>query len=253
MILLPLLLAASASAQPKLGVERVLSETRALGLGVPAFAAIDVPPAAPSAPADSELVPAGLWAALAPPDGAVLAWLGQRVPGLDLSAVRELPPEAAEAIFARGAARGTTPIDLFTDRGFRGREVFYIPRAAVERVFSVYEVRVLTLASGTAKDGQPFQLDALLAGAGRIEALYDRGYTVANPYFADYTYNLEPRVTQAIAGPGDIRVSGITVNAIVRATIKRMVKVSPGEVEVEVDTRFGAQTQRKRISAIRRR
>ena len=251
---LALVLAAAAAAQsPSAALDAARVQLEAQGWTVAPLSQADVQaaPTPPSAPAS--VVPAELWASLPVPAPEFLAWLVQREPGLDPSAVRQLTPEGAEAIFSAAAARGLSPIDLFTDPGFRGRDVFFIPNAVVEGIFARYELPVLTLASGQDADGRPYRMDALLAGAGRVDALYDRAFTAGNGYFPGYTYNLDARVAQTIDGPGSMSVGGVTVNAFVRVTLKRMVKSAPSELTIEIDTPFGRQRQTKPVRPIRRR
>lgn len=231
--------AASAQTAPAARMSAVIG-----GTGLASIPAPDAPPSA--APA-----PSGAWASLAAPDAATLAWLGPRLPGVDLASVRVLTPEAAEALFAAAAAAGRTPLEFFTDPAFRAGGAFYIPQATIAAVFGRYEVRVLTPASGTTTDGRTFAMQALVLGNGRIDALYDLDqFQFDNPLFPDYTYKLAQRVTETISGPGDLSIEGVWVRAgIVTPRIERIVQTS--RTEARVETNYGSRV--KPVSPIVRR
>ncbi len=106
-------------------------------------------PARGAAPAPvASVVPAGLWAKLAPPDAKTLSFLSERIPGLNAGAVRVLPLEAADAMFAAAAAQSESPLDFFTDAGFRGDAIYFIAQADIQTIFARYEIHVLTLPVG---------------------------------------------------------------------------------------------------------
>ena len=226
------------------------------GVPVPPLSSIPVPADAPAAvaatPADvPSVVPAGLWATLATPDAKTLSWLSSRIPGLNAGSVRVLPLAAADAMFAAAADRSESPLDFFTDSAFRGPEVFYLAQADIQTLFSRYEIHVLTSPSGTAKDGRPYVMQALVLGGGRVDALYDRGqFDFDNPLFPGHSYKISARVTQRINAPGDVAVEGVWVHAgIVTPRITRVVKLSATEGRVE--TNYGSRNQP--VTAIRRR
>lgn len=222
---------------------------------VPPFSAVpapSAPPAAAAAPVEPpSVVPAGLYATLAAPDAATLSWLSSRVPGLDASQVRVLTLAGADAIFSAAADRSESPLDVFTDREFRGPRVYLIGQADIAAIFARYEIHVLTAPSGRTKDGKPFAMQALLLGGGQVNALYDRdGFDFDNPMFPGHSYKSSSRVTQRIQGPGDALVEGVWVHAgIFTPRITRVVKLSATEGRVE--TNMGDRTAP--VTAIRRR
>lgn len=247
--------AAAPAASPAARIDAAL-------IGIPGFEGMAAPeraavpePSAPAAaavsfPADS-IVPVGLWASLAAPDAATQSWLSARVPGLDAGAVRVLTAAAAEPLFDAAIARGESPLDFFTDPGFRGREVYYLPQAEVAALFARYDMRVLTPPSGTATNGTPFAMKALVFGAGRIDAIYgDDGFKFKHPDFGGEEVSLAGQVTERIQGPGDLAIEGVSVkHGIFHPVIKRIVKTSPTEGRVE--TNLGSRT--KPSNPIRRR
>ena len=199
----------------------------------------------------ASVVPAALWNSLAAPDSATLEWLSRRIPALDESNIHTLTPEAFEAMFSEAVDRGLSPVDFFTDPGFRTKEVYYAPRAVLASVFARYEVRVLTAVSGNDTDGQPFQMVGLVLGGGRIDALYDRDdFTFLHPDFDNNRYTLAARVSQVILGPGDMSISGVTAHvAIFSPTIQRITRISPTVARIK--TSLGSRN--KPAMPIRRR
>ena len=204
-------------------------------------------------PADdsASVVPGTLWRSLAAPDAATLDWLSKRIPGLDAGTVRTLSMEAFDAMLTDAANRNLSPVDFFTDAGFRGREAYYVPQATLTSVFGRYEVRVLTAVSGHDTDGQPFQMSGLVLGGGRIDALYDRDdFTFVHPEFDNNRYTLAARVSQGILGPGDMTISGITAHvSFLHARIQRITKLSPTLARIK--TSLGSRN--KPAMPIRRR
>ncbi len=241
--------ASSAAAQsaPDARIEALLSNTGSFAqpLALPA-APSAAPPAAALAPApvaSGALVPPGLWSTLSAPDSATLAWLGARIPGLDLGRVRVLTFADADAIFATAADRRMSPLDVFSDSAFRGAEIYYIPKEVIVEIFARYEIRVLTPISGTSTDGRPFSMQALVLGGGRVESLYDLSdFDANNPMFPDYTYKFSGRVTETINGPGDLGIQGVWVrDGFFTPRIERIVKISPTEGRVE--TNYGSRVK----------
>jgi hypothetical protein len=199
--------------------------------------------AAPIPAPEEPVVPAGLWASLAAPDAATQQWLTARVPGLDAGSVRVLTFEAGDALFSAAMARGQTPLDFFTDAGFRTPGVFYIPQATVAALFGRYETRAMTPASGTTTDGHPFVMQALLVGNSRIDALYDQDkFSFNNDILDNDRYTLAGRVTERIQGPGDVTIEGVLLKyGILNPVIQRITKLSPTEARVE--TNYGSRTR----------
>jgi len=237
------LLAAPARAglSPAARIDAVLRDVPGFeGVPMPARASIPAP-RTPAAPAPDSIAPTGLWDALAAPDAATLAWLAQRIPGLDAASVRVLTADAAEPLFAAAVARGLTPLDFFTDPALRGREVYYVPQAEVAALFARYDLRVMTPPSGTTTKGKPFAMKALVFGAGRIDALYDvDGFKFRHPDFDGAEVALAGRVTERIQGPGDLTVEGVSVkHGLVHPRIERIVKISPTEGRIE--TNYGSR------------
>lgn len=243
--LLEALLIASLSGIPaaQAAAGRTVSErvSAAVGQGLPAA---DLPPPAelPAPPQIKAAAPGPLftepvWSGLAAPDAATLAWLSSRIPDLKAQLVRELTPDAIDALLAEATARSQSPTDLFTDAGLRADRVFLARGEALSAAFGKYEVPVITLASGQDTNGRPFKMEALVLGTGRVDMLYDRNdFRIKNPYFSDNEYTLASRVSHGIQGPGDMTVEGVTVEmGWIRPKIQRFVKLSADRLRVETN------------------
>lgn len=193
-------------------------------------------------PLEDSLIPPGLWATLPAPDPALSALLVSRVPGVEPASVREMVFEAADSFLLKAAVLGLSPLDAFTDSGLRGTQRYVMTPATLEKLFAKYEIKILTLPSGTDKDGRPYRMQALLAGGGSVDILYDRdNFDYENPYFTQYSYIAKNLVREGISGPGDVAVSGLKVNAgIAKPSIKRFLKISATEMRVE--TSRGSRT-----------
>lgn len=242
-----LALAVSARAQtPAERVQSLLDGVHLSGEGPQARLILTQAPAEP-APGGSEeapsVVPPDLWGRLAPVGAEQAAWLRARLPDLDLSAARTVTAEAGEALLAAAAAsrtayapQGLTTLDLFTDVGFRGPQLFYIPEDVIVRMESLYELRLITPTSATAEDGTAFRMQALVIGGGRVEVLYGGEYRFANPDFNGQVFTVQPRVSHRIAGDSDMdQITGAKGHESgVAADIIRVRRVSPSEGRVHV-------------------
>ena len=224
------------------------------GAAFPTLDSIPVPQSAPAAqslaPADP-VVPPWLWPTLKAPDAATLAKLSARIPDLKAGTVRVLPIEAADALLADAVRRGQSPLDFFTDPGFRGDAAFYLDQETVAALFARYEIRGLTPASGVTKDGRAFAVQGFVVGGGRIDILYNLDqFTFDNPLFPGHTYKLAAHVTERIQGPGDLTIEGIWVRfGLATPRIQRIARLSPTKSRVE--TNYGSLA--KPVFPIRRR
>jgi hypothetical protein len=243
---------AAAQPSPAARIGALLHDAPAFeGAALPALESIpapETPAAALAAPAAADsVVPAGLWSSLGAPDAATISSLTGRIPGLAAGSVHEVPVAAAEEMFDAAIAHGQTPLDFFTDPAFRGPRIYYFSKATVAALFARYDVRVLTPASGTTTDGKPFVMQALVIGAGRIDALYDHGpFKYDNPLFDNAEYTLDARVTEKIQGPGDFTIEGVSVkHGWFHPIIQRIVKTGP--LEGRVETNLGNRTKESHL------
>ncbi|MFI5361951.1 MAG: hypothetical protein ACHQ49_08285 [Elusimicrobiota bacterium] len=224
------------------------------GAAIPPLSSFAAPSAAPmetqpmTPPAS--VVPPGLWRSLSAPDAATLARLSSRIPELKTDSVRVLTFDTADAMFTAAMAQGESPIDFFTDAAFRGSDTYYLAPETVAAIFARYEIHALTPASGTTKKGEPFVLEGMLIGAGRIDALYNLDqFEFDNPLLDGKRYKLLSRVIQRIQGPGDLKIEGVwTQVGFLHPQILRVVKTSPtmGRVETNYGSRVRPATPIRR-------
>ena len=104
----------------------------------------------------------------------VKTWVAQVAPELASVQVRELPEMTALDVFGRAAAAGWGSVDVLTHAVFREPCTFYFSRAALRAVDAAFELDLVTPIWEQDKEGQDFEMTALLAGRGKLVVLYDR-------------------------------------------------------------------------------
>lgn len=104
----------------------------------------------------------------------VKAWVAQVAPELAQVSVRELPEKTALGIFDRAAAAGWGSVDVLTNSAFREPCTFYFSGAALRALDAAFVLDLVTVIRGQDKRRQDFEMTALLAGRGKLVALYDR-------------------------------------------------------------------------------
>ncbi len=104
----------------------------------------------------------------------VKAQVAQVAPELAQVSVRELAEKTALGIFARAAAAGWGSVDLLTNSVFREPCTFYFSGEALRAVDAAFVLDLVTAIRGQDKRGQNFEMTALLAGRGKLVALYER-------------------------------------------------------------------------------
>lgn len=183
------------------------------------------------------LFPESLWLGLGPAPDAALRRIAKRIPGLDLSRVRELPLGPACDVLDQAAGRGLSGLDLFTDEGLRGPRAFYLSSATLQGLFARYDLRVLTPYSGRSLDGRDFHMLYLVAGQGRVEIVYDQDrFPFESPAFPGYRYISDDRVYDTIEGPGRLTVGGLLVDfGLIKVRLTRLVKLDAATMRVETD------------------
>ena len=104
----------------------------------------------------------------------VKTWIAQVAPELAEVQVRELPEKTALDVFGRAAVAGWGSVDVLTNNAFREPCTFYFSREALRAVDAAFVLDLVTVIRGQDKKGHDFEMIALLAGRGRLVALYDR-------------------------------------------------------------------------------
>jgi len=124
----------------------------------------------------------------------VTAWIAQVAPELAQVSVRELPAKTALDIFARAAAAGWGSVDVLTNNVFREPCTFYFSGEALRAVDAAFVLDLVTVIRGQDKKGQDFEMSALLAGRGKLVALYDRDGIVYRNERLERDFRLASRV-----------------------------------------------------------
>lgn len=179
---------------------------------------------------------AAAWGQFPPPDPQTLAWLAARVPGLDAASVRVVPAAVADGVMARAVAAKTTYLDILSDAVFRRKEIYYTPVDALNEVHRRYISGTMPIQGRTEK-GAAFQMQAMLAGQGRVELLYDQESFTFKDGEQRFKIENKGRVAAAIRGAGDITLEGLSAYGAPVfcpwAKIQRMTKESMYKVRVE--------------------
>jgi len=123
---------------------------------------------------EAHVFPEPLCEALPEVGAEVKTWVAQVATELASVQVRELPEEKALDVFGRAAAAGWGSIDVLTHDVFREPCTFYFSREALRALDAVFELDLVTPIQGQDKEGQDFEMTALLAGRGKLVVLYDR-------------------------------------------------------------------------------
>ena len=196
------------------------------------------------------LISKALWDASPAPSAAALAWLQQRIPGLNGPSVHEISYDSVANVIGEAARRGDSTLDIFTDEGLRGNEAFYLSEATLHRLYAEFDLQTSLLQSGTTTEGDAFRMDGIVMGRNSLQVLYNIGpFDFKNPGDGN-KYTVDSRVTQTIEGAGQLAISGMWVHAWpVTARIQKLVKLGPGRLRVE--TNYG--NRERNDPAVRRR
>ena len=124
----------------------------------------------------------------------VRAWVAQVAPELAEVSVRELPEKTALDIFGRAAAAGWGSVDVLTNDVFREPCTFYFSGEALRALDAAFVLDLVTVIRGQDKKGQDFEMTGLLAGRGKLVALYGRDGIVYRNERLERDFKLASRV-----------------------------------------------------------
>jgi hypothetical protein len=196
------------------------------------------------------LIPKSYWDNSAAPHASHAAWLQKRIPDINIGMVREISYADVSQVIDNAAARGWSTLDIFTDEGLRGQEMYYLQASTLKSLFANFDLATALVQSGKDVDGSAFSMDGLVMGGGKLYVLFNRGPFKFDHPSDDRRYEVQARITQTIEGPGKLAVSGMAVKHWpVWPTIQRLIKLPGGKMRVE--TNYGSQDQNDR--AVRRR
>src|SRR6188474_3975568 len=159
---------------------------------------------------------------------AVKAQVAQVAPELAEVSVRELPEKTALAVFARASAAGWGSVDVLTDSVFREPCTFYFSGEALRAVDAAFVLDLVTVIRGQDKKRQDFEMTALLAGRGKLVALYDRDGIVYRNERLGRDFRLASRVVFETPTAGVLEnVEGLCakIRLLKCARIRSLVKV----------------------------
>ena len=180
----------------------------------------------------------------------VKAWVAQVAPELAQVSVRQLPEQTALDVFGRAAAAGWGSVDVLTNSVFREPCTFYFSREALRAVDAAFVLNLVTSIQGQDKKGQDFEMTALLAGRGKIVALYDRGGIVYRNERLGRDFTLASRVEFETPAAGALEnVQGLCARVRLLGCVRVRSIVKVGEtLEVQAGT-FTSKTPSKPIQA----
>ena len=104
----------------------------------------------------------------------VKTWIAEVAPELARDQVRELVEKTALDVFGRAAAAGWGGIDVLTDPVFREPCTFHLAREVLRALDAAFDLNLPTALRGRDREGQDFNMAALLAGRGKLLVFYDR-------------------------------------------------------------------------------
>ncbi len=190
---------------------------------------------------DQPLISPKLWSSLKPVPSVIAEWLSSQSLNLDISQVRMIPLSTIEKIAQTAVKAKDNSLTFMTDPGFTTPHIFYLSRGVCAALFSKYDFGEITLDSGVSKNGQKFQIQAMVVGNNKIYVIYNIDhFEFTQPQYPQYPFILSRIVTYTINGPGDLGVSGILADAgIVHATIQDI--EDPHNGYLQIDTDFGQQ------------
>jgi hypothetical protein len=180
----------------------------------------------------------------------VRAQVAQVAPELAQVSVRELAEKTALGIFARAAAAGWGSVDLLTNSVFREPCTFYFSGEALRAVDAAFVLDLVTVIRGQDKKGQDFEMTALLAGRGKLIALYDHNGIVYRNERLARDFKLASRVEFETPAAGVLQnVQGICAKVLLLGCVRVRSFVKVGKtLEVHAGT-FTSETPLKPIQA----
>ena len=124
----------------------------------------------------------------------VKTWVAQVATELGQVRVRELLEKTALDVFGRAAAAGWGGIDVLTDGAFREPCTFHLSRETLRAVDAAFDLNLPTAIRGQDREGQDFEMAAILAGRGKLFVFYDRDGIVYRNERLDRDFKLASRV-----------------------------------------------------------
>jgi len=180
----------------------------------------------------------------------VKTWVAQVAPELASVQVRELPEETALDVFGRAAAAGWGSVDVLTHDVFREPCTFYFSGEALRALDAAFELDLVTPIQGHDKEGQDFEMTALLAGRGKLVVLYDRDGIVYRNERLARNFKLASRVEFETPAAGALEnVQGLCAKVPLFGCVRVRSLLKVGETLTVQAGTFTSETSLKPIQA----
>ena len=180
----------------------------------------------------------------------VKTWVAEVAPELASVRVRELPEMTAVDVFGRAAAAGWGSVDVLTHAVFREPCTFYFSREALRALDAAFELDLVTPIQGQDKEGQDFEMTALLAGRGQLVVLYDRDGIVYKNERLARSFKLASRVEFETPAAGALEnVQGLCAKVPLSGCVRVRSLVKVGKTLIVQAGRFTSKTPLKPIQA----
>jgi hypothetical protein len=180
----------------------------------------------------------------------VKTWVAQVAPELGQVRVRTLPERTALDVFGRAAAAGWGSVDLLTQGVFREPCTFYFSREALRAVDAAFELDLVTVIQGRDKEGQVFEMTALLAGRGKLVVFYDRDGIVYRNERLARDFRLATRIEFETPAAGVLEnVQGLCARVLLFGCVRVRSLVKVGDTLNVLAGTFTSKTLLKPIHA----
>jgi hypothetical protein len=188
---------------------------------------------------DAQVVPELLCENLPEVRPEVKTLVAQVAPELAQVSIRELPEKTALDVFGRAAAAGWGSVDVLTHSMFREPCTFYFSRETLRAVDAAFVMDLVTAIRGQDKKGRDFEMTALLAGRGKLVALYDRDGIVYRNERLARDFKLASRVEFDTPTAGVLKnIQGLCAKVPLLGCVRvhSLVKVDNTTLEVQAGT-----------------
>src|SRR5690606_3530711 len=134
-------------------------------------------------------------------------WVAQLDPNLGDGALHVLPEDTALELFQRASDAGWGSVQFLTGDAFREPCTVYLSQDVLRSVDDRFELDLVTRVQGQDQHGRDFAMIAMLAGNGRLLAVYDRDAIVYRNEKEERDFQLASRI--ALATPAHGRLENI--------------------------------------------
>ncbi len=177
------------------------------------------------------------WKSLTAPDAATLAWLSEKIPGLDVANVRLVDFNSADMVMRRAVNAKATYMEVLSNEAFRRKELYFVPQDVLNRIDSAYISGTIPI-RGQTENGKPFQMVGFVIGQSRVEMLFEGDFSWKQDG-RRYRLTNHGHVAGRVLGDGDLGIDGVsTYGAPIFcpwARIQRLTKESVNTLRVQTN------------------